>query len=759
MRSAKYLAIFLSVWILLEVLIGASATSAVISACSAAVSPHVFKTNFSGNLTFTVTNNAPTAAAVWIKVTASSADYEILSGSASGWSTNLVSPTEIVFQSGSLAPASSVNLAVTVQTGPSQVTSANWPVQASDAAGGAGAVSCSGNTAVAISNDTTPPVISTITASSITASSATVSWTTDEASTSEVDYGTTTSYGSNKSDASLVTSHALNLTGLLAGTTYHYIVKSSDAVGNSRQSADSTFQTSGAAASSAPSASPSPSPAAPAPATSSTSSTSSSTSSPAAPAPTPAPTPPPDTTPPAVFLTTDLSKPFKKPPALFGTAFDDRLLNRVEYSLDNGRNWLPVSFLSAPNSAKTNFSISLRKLDDGNYALLLRTFDAAGNRGYSQGYTLIIDSLPPTVTGGLFSIGPQAITPLSNGAMLALAGLGQRITLSSIGGALRMDLIVSTSANLLAKSFSIGKDPVSGFWSGAFNLGEAGRYTLAVQAVDGAGNKTVKTLGELEVLPQGVVAGPDGPLGQAQIKVYYFDQVTQSFVPWDGEAFSQSNPVLADQSGHYKLLLPPGRFYLEVSAKGYQTAVSNIFTLGQTIPVDEDFRLEKTLDLQLGFADIRWSGFPRRQVFIDPAGKLTRLARAGMTQHLPVTLPDFKLSNAQMTVDSNSILGKAAIITVLNSWMPDTQAQLDYLDGLDSSKIRAIVVMPLESAGFVSSFQKIGNYKTPIFADPVGKFANNLGVQFMPGHFILDKAGRVRSVRTGLLKTRELLDN
>ena len=45
-------------------------------------------------------------------------------------------------------------------------------------------------------SDTTAPVLSNITTGSITSTSAAVTWTTDEQSTSQIEYGTTTSYGS-----------------------------------------------------------------------------------------------------------------------------------------------------------------------------------------------------------------------------------------------------------------------------------------------------------------------------------------------------------------------------------------------------------------------------------------------------------------------------------------------------------------------------------------------------------------------------------
>src|SRR5207247_4823649 len=74
--------------------------------------------------------------------------------------------------------------------------------------------------------------------------SATISWTTDEASDSQVEYGSTSGYGQVSTLASaLVTSHSVGLNGLSASTVYHYRVKSRDAVGNLAVSGDITFMT------------------------------------------------------------------------------------------------------------------------------------------------------------------------------------------------------------------------------------------------------------------------------------------------------------------------------------------------------------------------------------------------------------------------------------------------------------------------------------------------------------------------------------
>ncbi len=102
-------------------------------------------------------------------------------------------------------------------------------------------------------SDTTAPVITSVLASSVTGTSAVIAWTTDEAATSQVEYGTTTSYGSTSAlDEELVTSHSVSVTGLEGDTTYHFRVKSEDVAENEAVSTDETFTTSAEADTSPP---------------------------------------------------------------------------------------------------------------------------------------------------------------------------------------------------------------------------------------------------------------------------------------------------------------------------------------------------------------------------------------------------------------------------------------------------------------------------------------------------------------------------
>ena len=90
-----------------------------------------------------------------------------------------------------------------------------------------------------------------IAATSITTSSAIVTWTTNKPGSSQIEYGTTTSYGSTTPlDSTLVSNHSQTLTNLNPGTTYNYRIRSVDLGGSVHVSGNSTFTTTAALSSS-----------------------------------------------------------------------------------------------------------------------------------------------------------------------------------------------------------------------------------------------------------------------------------------------------------------------------------------------------------------------------------------------------------------------------------------------------------------------------------------------------------------------------
>jgi hypothetical protein len=101
--------------------------------------------------------------------------------------------------------------------------------------------------------DTTKPVITFTEQPTVGATSASIIWTTDELASSQVEWGTSNSYGTLTPDPPDVDptsgqylgviDHSVVLSGLQPDTTYHYRVRSKDAAGNESISSDKTFTT------------------------------------------------------------------------------------------------------------------------------------------------------------------------------------------------------------------------------------------------------------------------------------------------------------------------------------------------------------------------------------------------------------------------------------------------------------------------------------------------------------------------------------
>jgi hypothetical protein len=134
------------------------------------------------------------------------------------------------------APYSMTWDSTTVANGPHKLGA-----RASDASGKTGTAT---EVNVTVSNPTTPLVISAVTAGNITTTSAAITWTTSRPASSQVEYGTTASYGSSTTlDTALVTAHSVSLSGLTPGTDYHYHVLSTDVNGVQAVSQDFTLKT------------------------------------------------------------------------------------------------------------------------------------------------------------------------------------------------------------------------------------------------------------------------------------------------------------------------------------------------------------------------------------------------------------------------------------------------------------------------------------------------------------------------------------
>ncbi len=100
-----------------------------------------------------------------------------------------------------------------------------------------------------VASNVANPLITGVAASNVTSTAAVINWTTDQPATAQVNYGTTTGYGTlTPRTTALVRGQSVSIAGLTPNTTYNYQVTSANSSGASTTSANYTFATPSASA-------------------------------------------------------------------------------------------------------------------------------------------------------------------------------------------------------------------------------------------------------------------------------------------------------------------------------------------------------------------------------------------------------------------------------------------------------------------------------------------------------------------------------
>jgi peroxiredoxin len=679
-------------------------------------------------------DNAGTDDIRWVNVIVPSSKFVYTGNSIpGGWST-ADHDSGVVASNGAIGSGGSDIFQISARASVQLTDYENWTVEAASDPGGADMQECSGPRGTSITGhlpQDTMVSVSEVAASNITTSSATITWLSDMPTSSIVYYGTSSEYGQASSyDPDPKTEHSVTITGLNPDTTYHFQVAGDDYGGSLAYSLDNTLKTDQAQVSSGGADGPKPA----------GSVVISGNSG--------------DKVAPQLTSLMKLQPVYSTPPTITGAASDDKGVASVEYSTDEGKNWVPVDSLKTAGGQKVTFSFTPLMQTDGNYRVVVRVTDTGGNMVLSEAQTMVIDRLPPVVGGMVTSLGPQVMQPDGDGILHALMGTDQQITVNAVGGPIGIVVEASSPSQKGPQSFSLTKSVDTGLWAGTLAFQRPGAYVLDVKAIDGAGNKTERRLNTVIVdQPAATVDAQTGKPVSAAVHVYYRDPDTKAWTLWDGAAYGQSNPVLT-KSGAYGVYLPAGTYYLKAKAAGYRSLMTKSLTLDHPTIVTSEMRLQRTTGVRIGSWQLSMPEFGLKQVPVT----LRKTEVVADSSAKPKTLPEFALprSNGD-TLTTTSLFGRPTIVSFIATWAPPARDQIAILAAVPREEINVVAVSSGESKSQLSVYTKVAGYELPVAVDANNQLIAKFGASNLPTHYFIDRHGDVKKVVIGVLSKEELL--
>ena len=121
--------------------------------------------------------------------------------------------------------------------------------------------------------------------------------------------------------------------------------------------------------------------------------------------------------------------------------------------------------------------------------------------------------------------------------------------------------------------------------------------------------------------------------------------------------------------------------------------------------------------------------------------------------------PDFKLNNLEgKSVSLSNFRGKTVLLDFWASWCPHCQAERPLIQQIyDKQQDKDLAVLtidiigsrPSETPANLADFMQKNKYTFPVLLDMNREVTKSYDIKFTPTHFLIDKDGIIREIRTG----------
>jgi hypothetical protein len=352
-------------------------------------------------------------------------------------------------------------------------------------------------------------------------------------------------------------------------------------------------------------------------------------------------------------------------------------------------------------------------------------------------------------------IGALSIDSQQTGIITTLPKVKNKIILSSVGGANEIVLRYNGGEVFLTKNLE------SSLWTGEISFEEPGVYEVDTKSTDGANNTTYGKLTTFLVSEYGFIKAGSKSVSEGKIKVYYYDPVSLSFQVWDGTSFGQNNPLNVFEDGSYSIVLPAGKYYFEVTAKGYTKITSKIVEYSKTTLVNSDFIFPERKYFAIG--DIKvylpdFFGNQNQEVLLKEASSV---ATSDVFEYLGKELPRIEFVDDLEKIDSYSFFGKPTVLAIGSFWLPSVFEQIKSMSDLEKKglDINSYMVFSQDSKNKVKVAKEVGSYKLNMLSDYDGELAKTLNISTFPAYVFLDRKGVIKKIKMGILTSEDVIDN
>jgi peroxiredoxin len=230
----------------------------------------------------------------------------------------------------------------------------------------------------------------------------------------------------------------------------------------------------------------------------------------------------------------------------------------------------------------------------------------------------------------------------------------------------------------------------------------------------------------------------------AKVSVYYFEKSLSSWVLWNGTAYGQVNPQIADNEGSYSFILPTGKYFVKIQKAGFKTANSEIFTLSGTNLINFNFNLRNLKKIVIGPISFFSPSFTPPSSFKVNLGTIIDTSRTN--QLIGKIVPEI-LIGKNKSVDVSSYVGKTTLISFISTWSNNALDQISRLEKLSTDNSNNIIVVFLQdSSTQVVNFITRGKYTFNYLVDKDGYSAEKFGIISLPQSFLIDKNWKIKNV-------------